>query len=263
MQTTPDIVGDITDVPSLSGRSVEVVVGAEEPTTFSVHEDLICKASDFFQKAMSGSWKESSTRSIRLESHDSETFQVYLHWLYYHVLPVRVDSPGLDGNAEYLQLAKAYVLGDMFLDGDFKDAVIDAIIDKSTSKASDGQYWYPVGPVIRYIYDNTLHPSKARSLLVDLYTASGHGEWLSDWAQPGDLPKEFLHNLAISLLDKRNYNGVDRPGNSSCTYHEHGTDGKFCYRSKLPKTDVKHSKSPSSETLVLLGVAGSRAVRGR
>jgi hypothetical protein len=58
--------------------------------------------------------------------------------LYRGTLPVRIDEPGPVGNSEYLELAKAYILGDKLQDGDFKDIIINAMIDKCKSEASDG-----------------------------------------------------------------------------------------------------------------------------
>jgi len=207
-------------------------VGSESPVTFSVHENLICAASDFFKKATSREWKESKERSIKLE-HDAEVFQIYLHWLYRHTLPLRVDEPGLSGNTEYVQLANAYVLGDFLQDTHFKDAVIDAIIDKTSSKASDGQFWYPVGAVIRCIYDNTLESSTARQLLVDLYANHGHGSWLCDWATQEDLPKEFLFDVTVAVLDRRPKPPRIAQANP-CQYHGHTPEQQsLCYRKKL------------------------------
>jgi hypothetical protein len=216
----------------LSGRSIEVIVGAVKHVTFSVHENIICAASHFFKKAMSGDWSESRNRSVRLEHDEPEVFQIYMHWLYRDTLPVRIDSVGVAGNAEYLQLAKAYVLGDLLQDGNFKDVVLDAIIEKTTSKASDGHRWYPVGPVIRHIYDNTLESSEARGLLVDLYTHHACGHWLYKWACPEDLPKQFLHDLAIAVLDKRVPKETPHSPDS-CKYHQHIADKSVCYRNRL------------------------------
>jgi hypothetical protein len=188
---------------------------------------------------MIGDWRESKSRSVRLENEEPEVFQIYLHWLYLNTLPVRIDSAGVAGNAEYLQLAKAYVLGDLLQDGNFKDVVLDAIIEKTKSTASDGLCWFPVGPVIRHIYDNTLESSVARGLLVDLYTNHGHGNWLYELASPEDLPKEFLYDLAIAVLDKRTPKGtLHQP--DSCKYHQHIADKSVCYRNRLtPKTYFK------------------------
>ncbi|KAH6871414.1 hypothetical protein B0T10DRAFT_533557 [Thelonectria olida] len=212
----------ISNPTSLSGRSIEVIVGSEHPITFSVHENLISAASEIFKKCMGGNWKEGKNRSVRLESQDPEVFQIYLHWLYCHTFPVRIDSPGLSGTVEYLQLAKAYVLGDMSQDGAFKDATLDAMMDKAGSTASD---------VIRVIYDNTLESSEARSLLVDLYANHGHGNWLRDWA-------EFLLDLVTAVLDKRlgQEAGSTSKPTDSCAYHQHPPGGFFCYRNRSPST---------------------------
>lgn len=203
-------------------------MGSKNPVTFSVHESIICKASPFFKKSMGSGWVESQDGLVRLESEDPAVFQVYMHWLYRNTLPVRIDSPGSVGNAEYMQLAKAYVLGDFLQDGSFKDAVLDAFLEKRLSYATDGQQWNPCGPVIRHIYDNTLDSSKARRLLVDIYTENGRGDWLTKWATPEDLPKEFLLDLAVAALDRRTMT-VFTPA-AQCKYHEHTPDGGPCYR---------------------------------
>ena len=207
-------------------------MGSESPVTLSVHENLICASSDFFKKATRGEWKESRERSVRLEIFEEEVFQIYIHWLYRHTLPVRVDEPGLVGNDEYLQLAKAYVLGDYLLDTNFQDAVIDAIIEKTGSKVRDDQCWYPVGTVIRYVYDNTLESNMARKLLVDLYAARGKGSWLREWATEEDLPKEFLFDVAVAVLDLRPQLVLKHKANP-CKYHKHTPEQhSLCYRNR-------------------------------
>jgi hypothetical protein len=199
-----------------------------------VHENLICSSSDFFEKAVQGGWKESEERLVRLKSDSPDVFNVYLHWLYYHTFPVRIDELGLAGNAEYMQLANAFILGDMLQDGSFQDAVIDAMIDKMTSKATDGKSWFPFGPVIRLIYENTPGSSKARLLLVDIYRYHGDGGWLKDWATQEDLPKEFLFDLTVAFLDtKRKPQFAFDPNQDSCKYHQHQPDVSACYKNVL------------------------------
>ncbi|KAK2598094.1 hypothetical protein QQS21_005805 [Conoideocrella luteorostrata] len=225
----------------LSGRPVEIII---DETSFHVSEKLIRAASPFFDKAFGGEWDESKSRTIELREHDAEVFRTYLYWLHLHKLAVRNDEPGFAGNEEYIHLAKAYVLGDFLSDFEFKDAVLDAILEKSNSEAHDGRKWNPVGPVIRHIYDNTLDCSKARQLLVDLYTLHGRGDWLRDWADPEDLPKEFLLDLAVALLDKR-----VRPKAATqlgpCHYHQHQPT-QSCYRKKTPTKEAAPSSTASS-----------------
>ncbi|KAM0244828.1 hypothetical protein ACHAQJ_010712 [Trichoderma viride] len=211
----------------LRGRALTVTVGSTTPVTFSVHEHLICRNSDYFKTAMKAYWKSSTSGSVTLKEEDPEVFEVYLHWLYCETLPVQNDSPGQEGNIEYEQLAKAYALGEMLQDVNFKDAVLDAIMIKSRSKASDGRCWYPIGPAIRYIYEGTPESSAARRLLVDMYTYQGRGEWLTEWVNKDDLPKEFLLDLAIAALNKRPQPLAHKKG--SCEYHEHLPDPNSCY----------------------------------
>src|SRR5204862_7738693 len=131
--------------------------------------------SDFFKKAMSNNWREAMERAVKLEDDDPDIFRLYLHWLYRGTLPCRREEPGHPGNIEYIQLAKAYVLGDKLQDGRFQDTTVDAIIKKASSPARDGLQWLPVGSAVRCIYDRTLPTSEARRLLVDIYVSHGSG----------------------------------------------------------------------------------------
>ncbi|KAL7912615.1 hypothetical protein GGI35DRAFT_256867 [Trichoderma velutinum] len=211
----------------LRGRALNVMVGSTNPVMFSVHEHLACRTSEYFKTAMKPYWGTSTSGSFTLEDEDPEVFEVYLHWLYFETLPVQNDNPGVEGNIEYVQLAKAYALGEFLGDINFKDAVLDVILIKSRSKASDGRSWFPVGPAIRFIYEGTPETSAARRLLVDLYTYHGQGEWLTQWSDQEDLPKQFLLDLAIAALTKRPHPLAQAKG--TCEYHEHLPDPNSCY----------------------------------
>lgn len=175
-------------------------------------------------------WETSTSGSVTLAEEDPEAFEVYVHWLYFKTLPVRNDNPGLEGNIEYVQLAKSYALGEMLQDVNFKDAILDAILIKARSKTSDGRSWSPIGPAIRYIYEGTPESSAARRLMVDLYTYHGQGDWLTKWASKDDLPKQFLLDLAIAVLAKRPQPLSSlAPKVGTCEYHEHLPDPNSCY----------------------------------
>lgn len=190
---------------------------------------MIRNTSDFFDKALSSEWKESEDRSVSLPDTEPETFELYLHWLYVGNLPVKSKEPGHIGNQEYLQLAKAYVLGDHLQDAQFDDVVIDAMIDKSASRAADGNKWYPTGPVIACIYNNTPETSQARRLLMDFFVNFGNGDWLHVWSKQEDLPKEFLLDLATTLLEKRpRAEKSIKDKAEPCKYHCHGVK-RQCY----------------------------------
>jgi hypothetical protein len=133
----------LTGPHSLSGETVKIIVGTNPSVTFSVEENLICAASDYFKRAMSKGWIEAQQRTVRLEEDSPNIFRIYLHWLYRGTIPAE-SAAGIEHYSEFLdhewsewmQLAKAYVLGDTLQDGDFADAVIDAMIEKSGQGAS-------------------------------------------------------------------------------------------------------------------------------
>lgn len=186
---------------------------------------------------MGRDWKEGPERLIRLPNDDPETFRIYLHWLYRGTFPCRINEPALAGNAEFLQLAKAHVLGDKLFDGDFCNAAIDAIINKTETKLPDGLRWYPVGEVVQSIYDNTLPHSPTRRLLVDLYVRSGHKNWILEWAKPDDLPKQGLFDKSSNPITP-----------SDCVYHSHGPGTKDCYKKGVTAEGRHDDKKTSDST---------------
>lgn len=183
-------------------RIVDVVVG-DEKETFSVHENLIRTSSPFFDKALTGAWRESSQRTIQLPEDEPKIFAIYVHWLYNCTLPVFCNEPDLAGNSEYVEIVKAYVLGDKLLDAAFQNTAIDAIIEKSVTRASDGCLWHPVAEAIEYAFNESSESAPIRDLLVDMYLYKGGGKWLYDWGKPENLPQPFLLKLAAKLLDDR------------------------------------------------------------
>lgn len=186
---------------------------------------------------MSSNWKESRERSIALKDDDPDTFEVYLHWLYFATVPTRDDDEtDQTSDAEYLQLANAYVLGDKLRDGNFKDVIIDAMLHKSRSKFSDGTpsgtHFFPGEHAVRRIYDNTPKSSEARHLLVYFYAENGDGQWLNDGAQEV-LPKDFLIDLAVALLERQNKRtpATATAESNTCKYHQHGSGP--CYKDRF------------------------------
>ncbi len=224
-----------------------MLVGTNPQTIFNVHENIICKSSDFFSKAVKGGWKESKDRSVELPDETPDTFGLYLHWLYRGTIPTKVDEAGAAGTNEYNRLARAFILGDKTGDGDFQDAVIDAMISKNKTPTSNGDYWSPERPTIELIYENTLQSSKARKWLVDTYIRSGSSDWMLDRADAADWPHEFLLELSAKLLGKTRLHVKDgvEEDHDPCLYHHHDSDDKLCYRFTRYKDRTEGSREPS------------------
>jgi hypothetical protein len=193
---------------------------------------------------MRNGWKETDQRSIRLEEDEPETVQLYIQWLYYRVLPVACSLPG---DEEYALLAKAFVLGDRLRDVDFANAVMDAMVEKCQTPASDGKIWYPEADVVKYVYDNTPDSSPVRRFFVDVISHNERGGWLGSKV---DLPKDFLYDLSSALLtfelDRANQAGNPSTGGNliRCGYHQHDMDTKVCPSQRYEELEIDLFKRP-------------------
>lgn len=202
------------------GRTVDIAVGPQGEIS-SVHEKLIRKSSPFFDKALSGAWQESRERTVRLPEDEPEIFAIYVHWLYYGTVPVVCDETVEMKGVEYLNLAKAYTLGDKLMDVGFQDATIDAIVDASQVGLADGSLWYPGMQIVQYVYHNTKESASIRTMLVDMFLMAGTGTWLRETKDRSTVPQPFLFELAAELLDLR---GGIRSTIEPSKYHIHGSN---------------------------------------
>ncbi|KAL2208221.1 hypothetical protein CC79DRAFT_818880 [Sarocladium strictum] len=186
-----------------SKGTIEVVVGATDPVTFHVQEELIRRNSGYFRSIFSGQWVESSNRKVRLAWHEADIFNFYLNWVYRRDLdkPIVVSEEAI--MLRYLELAKAYALGDYLQDFTFKNAVIDAF--SSIMNGTSGYpRSYPNAIVVYEVYTNTTEHSGLRNLLVHIYAQSetNLGKWFVEERKSDDFPQGFLYDLAASLLKK-------------------------------------------------------------
>ncbi|OCL05222.1 hypothetical protein AOQ84DRAFT_441594 [Glonium stellatum] len=214
--------------PRLGYQSIIVRVGDEtDRTDFSVHEDLICGRSRFFANAMRHDWKEAEDRVVPLPDDLPSTFAVYRTWLYSGLLASR----GFSTAEEWGVLCSAYILGEKLQDSEFKDTVVDAMIEKINEEPA-----FEFNPeMVVEIYENTPPQSHARRLLVDLYTFAGKPSWLSKEKREF-LHEDFLYALSVQFMKYKDRSmGILAPYHhqSTCAYHEHG--GKLqgpCYKTK-------------------------------
>jgi hypothetical protein len=183
---------------------IQISVGSEdEKQTFDIHEYLITARSAFFKKALSGNCKEAEDRQVNLPEDDPDTFKAYVYHLYTNVLAVLPEPVPKDytGKEEQMALAKVYVLAEKLQDHSTKDAVVQAMLHSALQTRPDGSTYAGGLAEVRIIYDGTPPGSPMRKLLVDLYTYRARSKWLKKDNE--GIPSEFLHELAMQLLDKR------------------------------------------------------------
>ncbi|KAL4867076.1 hypothetical protein BDV12DRAFT_198556 [Aspergillus spectabilis] len=192
-------VGDITRGPQvLCGGTVDVLVGTDKQL-FAIHETLARKASAFFDKALSGLWKEANRRTIELPDDDPRIFGLFVSWLYFLTIPTNIDDDDEKKSLKWIELAKVYVLGDRLLCPHFKNAAVDAIVEKSSLEASQDGDPCPDGVAIWYIYRHSIKDALIRKLMVDLCVCFGTPELL-DWNDKSFIPHSFVVDLAGALL---------------------------------------------------------------
>lgn len=202
-----------------------MVVGRKTSQTFYVHEKLIRASSPFFDAALGKRWKEGIQRVVALPADEGDVFDLYMQYLYSGKVASKLEA----ATAEFENLVQLYVLGEKFLDRQFQDRVVDALIAATHQPRPSKQYehgtarWFPTAETLVPIYEHTPVGSPIRQLMVDMHLAHGIPKWLD--ADVGQHSKEFLLDLSRASLDGRkpivvNHRLID--AEPHCDYHQHG-----------------------------------------
>lgn len=196
-----------------------------EDSIFVVHESTIRQRSRFFDNALKRGWKEAEHKVVRLPEAESDAFELYVNWLYSSQLYTK----GQSDEDEYGQLVEAYVLGDWLQDPDYKDAVIDALIDKIKDDPI-----LPTG-LAGTIWAHTAPGSSLRELVTDVYLSDDE-----DWEEKmKGIGLEALQEIIAARMNSPLLLPPKMPYLvESCTYHEHKKAGKECYKVRLLGLDV-------------------------
>ncbi|KAI5272418.1 hypothetical protein E4T47_04360 [Aureobasidium subglaciale] len=162
---------------------------------------------------------------------DLAAFKLYTEWVYSgHLVSdtIRIQDTRSDA------LGQAYLLGEKLLDYGFKNAVVDAILNKINVKGR-------VNPTLpNLIFDKTCHTSPLRKLLVDLHVWYSHKDWLKRNTSEVPISARFTADLSAALLDRHGHDQARRdqiPVISTCKYHEH-PDGLLSEKQKATSSQA-------------------------
>ena len=119
-----------------------VLVGKDKKE-YLLHRCFAPKTSEFFEKALSGNWKESEDKTIKIHDFEPDVFDDYLQWVYTSVVPIETGSILESSESGKLaeirkrrnQLTDLYVLGYFLLDTSLRNTIVDAIIQVSSREA--------------------------------------------------------------------------------------------------------------------------------
>ena len=153
---------------SIEDNSVRLVIG-DKKEFFYVKEDILCASSAYFDRALKGPWKEAQSRCFELPNESTSAFRRYINWLHSGSVTVLSDNNG----SECFQLVEAYILADAFLDVNYENAVIKAIVKTTCPGPAEIALDFPRCPVVSLAYEHTMPRSPLRRILVDIWTWHG------------------------------------------------------------------------------------------
>ena len=218
-----------TDKPRIDFRDEVVVLVGVTEQRFVAHKTMLCESSEFMQTACTERWLGAPEKVIRLPEQDPVAFDIYLNWRYtgsidlWNGVPnesVRTDSDGVqrpNPGDRYSVIVKCYVLGDMLLDNEFSNALIDSFKDLSRQT-----HCVPRPKVANLAFELLGFDSPLRKLIVHETAYQAGTEYfqrLIDKYHP-DITKELAKLLHADL--------VEHPGSArrlrardGCYFHKH------------------------------------------
>ncbi|KAI4940139.1 uncharacterized protein J4E92_001427 [Alternaria infectoria] len=210
------------------GTSVITVRVGCEPnhTDFTVHENLIRASSEFFQAALGRPWRESQERIVRLPECDATVYKIYINWLYTGLLYAVPAGPSSSIGVSS-SLVRGYLLGDYLQDADFRDNIIDALVEWNKD-AETAQRTSFLSSWIGAADDQTCTGGPLQKLLVDMTVwDTSHAWWTSVIPK---MPVSFVQDVCVGFSARCRIASIANPLRQQykrCTYHSHGD--KACY----------------------------------
>ncbi|RAH42808.1 BTB/POZ domain-containing protein [Aspergillus brunneoviolaceus CBS 621.78] len=151
--------------PKPSIAWIKVLVGPRG-TMHRIPERKARSSSEFFDKALAGTWKEGTQRTVRLPDVDPRTF----------------------GNSEFKDLVKAYILADKLMDNNFGNQLINAIVTRLTG-GSGGYRSPPSKEEMEFVWRALPPLTPLYRLLVDFEVHVG--PFASSWLKDNGVDKGF------------------------------------------------------------------------
>lgn len=143
---------------------VHIEVGADtddghEKRTFEIFKGVLTFYSGYFQAALSKSWHEAQTNTVKLTEEDPLVFSLFVSWIHTRRFYESTLAPTLLMN--FTLLAKLWVFGDAYDVPLLQNTAMDFMVQKCTQERC-----FFDAESVRYIWFNTVETSKLRKLLI-------------------------------------------------------------------------------------------------
>ncbi|KAI4652439.1 hypothetical protein J4E93_002641 [Alternaria ventricosa] len=220
-------------VAAQRGAPVNVVIEVSpEKIKYHVQRLFLTHYSDYFTKALSGSWRESEDGVVRLVDIEPGVFNLFLEWLYTQALPapeiVYANGFPINDNDWHIKL---YVFADRFAVSALRTTMNRRIVMGSQIIRSAA---WRIHQII-YAFDNLPSADPLLDYLADRYYMDGPSadDTVEASSMANKLPKEFLVRFFKRVSFERQKGGNEASGIFNmdyCTYHDHAKDGDkgFC-----------------------------------
>jgi hypothetical protein len=207
---------------------VTVKIGPEH-AMYRIHKALLVHHSNYFRKALRGSWKEAEEGQVVLDDLEPAAFDVFVDWLYTKKIPetqqqwltLEPNEDFYDYNCRMNMLRlKAYVVADRLGSQELLEMINNNYVDDNC----DSPPWYKE---INYAFSNIPSNRRILKLIVAAhctYSRPNDDKQWADQTELGDiLPLEFL----LQVLKYYQQMVEDRSWEEqlyACPFHEHVTD---------------------------------------
>lgn len=198
----------------------------------SVHKNIICAASSFFEAACKPEWMKPEDRVIKLPEDDPKIIQMIIYWAYHDTICIPEDSKDTMWDTDLEEAletdlglsTKIYLIAEKYQVHRLKNDAIDTIIEKNSSQ------WLPVS-LVSHAYGNTIPDSRLRRLMLNIVRFDFTSNGIDFESYAPLMCCEFLVDLAMAQFsidgDKYakyvpNASDVQDPQHDSCKrYHSH------------------------------------------
>jgi hypothetical protein len=136
-------------------------------------------------------------------------------------------------SAAFELLIDCYEAGKKLQDNDFKDVVIDTIIQLATTTRV-----FPIN-FVKKIYDMTDTGSAFRRLIVDMAVHANVPEWWQDRRNRACCTEEALWDIVAAIKLNECMEPREPPfAEDTCVYHHHRFFKRLCYREKIGQAHI-------------------------
>lgn len=174
--------------------TVVVKIGAGEKK-YTLHKRLLEYHSEYFRGVRRGRFRETEDGVIGLDDIDTDTFDIFVDWMYEKKLPLEINAVALGDGQPRMEL-RACVLADRLLAIEFKRTLMGFIFNVL-------QKWNkrPSLTSVLYSFANLPEKDPMLQLLIDAWSVNnGLGKLRDeDKVLVPQLPKDFLTDVIIKL----------------------------------------------------------------